>query len=83
MGVKLKKFSLSLKKPKCPACGARIQVSKRQSTLNKGIIIGYCYKREKHDPHITFKFEMVSFLVPKEPDTDAIIQVKQKKSEFQ
>ena len=78
----MKKFSLSIKKPKCPACGTRIQVSKRQSTLNKGIIIGYCYKREKHDPKGVFKFEITSFLVPKEPDTDAIIQVKQKKSEY-
>jgi hypothetical protein len=78
----MKKFKLGITKPKCVQCGSRIQVAKRQSNLNIGKIIGYCYKREKHNRLGVMKFEM-EVMVLKDPDADTFVSVKQKKSEYQ
>jgi len=75
------KFSLQLKKPKCVKCGAKLQVAKRQTNYNSGKIIGYCYKREKHDDNAVLKFEITS-LISKQPDADVIMNVKQVQSDF-
>jgi hypothetical protein len=76
-----RKFSLQLSKPKCTKCGAKLQVARRQTDYNSGKIVGYCYKRNKHDDNAVLKFEIQS-LISKQPDADVIMTVKQIQSDF-
>ena len=76
-----KKFSLQLNKPKCVKCGGRLQVAKRQSNLNSGNIVAYCFKRAKHDDNAVLKFEIKS-LISKEPDANVIMEVNQVQSDL-
>lgn len=78
--------NVHITKPKCVACGARLQVSKKQSKINQNIaiIVGYCFKREKHNTNATLKFYIESKIANKssEPEADNIVEVKQLHSDL-
>ncbi len=75
-----KKYSIILQKPKCVKCGCRLQVDRSETNYNAGKIVGYCFKREKHDGKV-LKFRIES-LFTDTPTSDNLLKVKHENSEY-